>query len=101
MAGSSKSPLIAGILSGLVPGLGQFYCRQWAKGGGFLVAAIAIDVLFGVSSGTVELLRSFGAPVSLGALGKLLIGSLLFLAIAVWSILDAVRTAKQSPPSPT
>lgn len=99
MAGPSKNPIIAGILSGLMPGLGQFYCRQWAKGAGFLVGALAIDAVFGVSSGTLDLLRSLGAPVPSETLGHLLIGSFLFLAVAVWSIWDAVRTAKQWPQS--
>ena len=89
-----RNPTLAGVLSGLMPGLGQFYCRQWGKGAGFLIGAITVDASFGVSSGMLELLQSFGAPVSSDALGKLLLGSVLFLAIAVWSILDAVRTAK-------
>lgn len=95
-SGCPKNPTVAGVLSGVVPGLGQFYCRQWGKGAGFLVGAIAIDGGFGVSSGMLELLQSFGAPVLSDMLGKLLIGSLLFLAIAIWSIVDAVRTAKRS-----
>ena len=89
-----KNPTIAGVLSGVVPGLGQFYCRQWGKGAGFLVGAIAIDGGFGVSSGMLDLLQSFGSPIPSDALGKLLLGSLLFLTIAVWSIVDAVRSAK-------
>ena len=96
MTSQSKSPMIAGILSGILPGLGQFYCRQWGKGAGFLVGAIALDAGFGVSSGMLELLQSFGAPVASDTLGKLLLGSLLFLAVAAWSIVDAVRTAKRS-----
>lgn len=36
-----KNPTLAGVLSGLVPGLGQFYCRQWGKGAGFLIGALA------------------------------------------------------------
>ena len=95
MTSQSKSPMIAGILSGILPGLGQFYCRQWGKGAGFLVGAIALDAGFGVSSGMLELLQSFGSPIPSDMLGKLLIGSLLFLAIAVWSVLDAVRTARK------
>jgi hypothetical protein len=94
-----KNPTMAGVLSGVMPGLGQFYCRQWAKGAGFLIGAIAIDATFGVSSGMLELFQSFGAPVPSDMLAdileKLLIGSLLFLAIAIWSIADAVRTAKK------
>lgn len=35
-----KSPVLAGVLSGLMPGLGQFYCRQWGKGAGFLIGAL-------------------------------------------------------------
>jgi hypothetical protein len=94
--GQPKNPVIAGVLSGVMPGLGQFYCRQWAKGAGFLIGAIAIDAAFGVSSGMLELLQSFGAPVPSDALGKLLLGSLFFLAIAIWSIADAVRTVRKS-----
>lgn len=95
-----RNSTIAGVLSGVMPGLGQFYCRQWSKGAGFLVGAIAIDAGFGVSSGMLELLQSFGASVPSDALGKLLPGALLFLAVAIWSILDAVRTAKKSSGSP-
>jgi hypothetical protein len=94
--GHRKNPAIAGVLSGVMPGLGQFYCRQWGKGAGFLVGAIAIDGGLGVSSGMLELLRSFGSPIPPDTLGKLLLGSLFFLAVAVWSIVDAVRTAKKS-----
>lgn len=94
--GQPKNPVIAGVLSGVMPGLGQFYCRQWAKGAAFLISAIAIDASFGVSSGVLELLQSFGAPAQSDVLGKLLLGSLLFLAIALWSVVDAVRTAKRS-----
>jgi hypothetical protein len=93
-SGRPKNPMLAGILSGLMPGLGQFYCRRWAKGAGFLAGAIAVDAAFGVSSGMLGLLQSFGTPVSSDALGKFLLGSLCFLAIAIWSILDAVKTAR-------
>ena len=29
--GAVKNPWVAGILSGVLPGLGQFYNRQWLK----------------------------------------------------------------------
>lgn len=90
-----KNPAIAGVLSGVMPGLGQFYCRQWRKGAAFLVGAIAVDASFGVSSGMLELLQSSGASASPDALRKLLLGSILFLAIAVWSVIDAIRTARK------
>ena len=91
-----KNPTVAGILSGVMPGLGQLYCRQWGKGAGFLVGALAIDGGLGVSSGTLDLFISLGSPIPSDAMGKLLLGLVLFLAVAVWSIADAVRSAKRS-----
>lgn len=91
-----KSPTIAGILSGLMPGLGQFYCRQWGKGAGFLIGALAVDAAFGVSSQLLAVLEAFGSGVPPGPSGMFLVGSLLFLAIAIWSIADAVRFAKRT-----
>lgn len=95
-SGRPKNPTLAGILSGVMPGLGQFYCRQWARGAGFLFGAIAADSAFGISSGMLDILQSFGRPVPSDTLGKFLIGSLVFLGVAVWSIIDAVWTAKRT-----
>lgn len=95
-----KSPALAGILSGLMPGLGQFYCRQWGKGAAFLIGALILDGALGVSSGFMSLLQGVAAgappPDSFG----ILIRSLPLLALATWSIVDAVRTANASQPSP-
>jgi len=95
-SGKPKNPAIAGVLSGLLPGLGQFYCRQWAKGGGFLIGAIVVDAVFGLSAELLRLLPSFGLGTQPENPTGFLIGSLLFLGLAIWSIVDAVRTAKQS-----
>ena len=94
--GRPKNPAIAGVLSGVMPGLGQFYCRQWGKGAGFLIGAVVVDAAFGVSADVFRLLPSLGIGVQPESLSKFLIGSLLLLAIAVWSIVDAARTAKRS-----
>ena len=91
-----RNPTVAGVLSGVMPGLGQFYCREWAKGAGFLVGAIAVDAAFGVSAEFIRLLPLLKTGVQPENLSRFLIGSLLFLAIAIWSITDAVRTAKKS-----
>jgi len=96
--GRPKNPAIAGVLSGVMPGLGQFYCRQWGKGAGFLIGAVVVDAAFGVSADVFRLLPSFGIGVQPENLSKFLIGSLLLLAIAVWSIVDAARSAKRSQP---
>lgn len=94
--GKPKNPAIAGVLSGVMPGLGQFYCRQWGKGAGFLVGTVVLDAAFGLSAEMLRLLPSFGLGAQPENLTKFLIGSLLFLALAIWSIADAVRSAKQS-----
>lgn len=92
MTSQSKSPMIAGILSGILPGLGQFYCRQWGKGAGFLVAVSVADFSTDVSQSLFDFLLNRVLPEDNI---KFLIGSLLMLAIAAWSVLDAVRTAKR------
>jgi hypothetical protein len=60
----SKNPTVAGILSGLMPGLGQFYCRAWKKGAGFLVGAIVVDAALGVSAGFLKLLQAGGTGLT-------------------------------------
>ncbi len=91
-SGSPKNPTLAGILSGVMPGLGQFYCRQWAKGAGFLVAVSAADFSADVSQSLFDFLLNRALPADTT---KFLIGSTVMLAIAVWSVIDAVRTAKR------
>jgi TM2 domain-containing membrane protein YozV len=57
---SAHSPKLAIFLSAELPGLGQFYNRQWAKGAGFLVATLVVDAAFGVTSEKPS--RCFKAP---------------------------------------
>jgi hypothetical protein len=89
--GAPKKPMVAGFLSAIVPGLGQLYCRAWGKGVAFLLAGLGADSVFGVTTGMFEWLRSrvFPQPV-----GLFIVGSLLLSGVAIWSILDATRTAK-------
>jgi len=95
---SAKSPIAAGILSGLMPGLGQFYCRQWKKGAAFLVGALIADGTLGVSSDFLKLLQAGGMGLTPDEATSILLRSLPFLALAIWSVVDAVKTAKQSQP---
>ena len=94
--GASKNPWIAGILSGVLPGLGQFYNRQWGKGVGFLLGVV-IPIVVLLSSVNLDALQraaeSGTPPDNIGLLFSLAIVS---LAIAVWSISDAARTAQRS-----
>ena len=88
---SPKKPAVAGFLSAILPGLGQLYCRAWGRGAAFLVAGLGTDGFFGVTSGMWEYGRSHVPPQPVG---PFVVGSLLLLGVAVWSILDATRTAK-------
>jgi hypothetical protein len=92
--GRPKNPRVAGCLSAVLPGLGQFYCRAWAKGAGFLVGTILIDGFFGVTPALLKLLESSEPPFPLGTAWRMVVGLLLWLGMAVWSILDAVRLAR-------
>ena len=67
---SSKDPILAAILSGLIPGLGQIYCRRWARGAMFFIGT----VLLGGLILPVGLIFSFG--------------------IWIWGIVDAYRIAR-------
>ena len=91
--GASKNPWIAGILSGVLPGLGQFYNRQWLKGVGFLLGTLVVDGVLGVTAGMIKFFQSGAPPENTG---QFLFGSLIVLALVVWSISDAVRTAQRS-----
>lgn len=99
-----RSPKVAALLSAVLPGLGQFYNRQWGKGAGFLVATLVIDAGLGVTSETMTLFQSvlLGAQGSRINVGSVMLRMLPLAAIAMWSITDAVRTAKtfQQPPRP-
>jgi Family of unknown function (DUF5683) len=90
-----RNPGWALVLSAVFPGLGQFYNRHWFKGLGFFI-------------GSGMLLEVMGNGLSVEALmaGDLsgvrnLLGFLLALmGLLVWSMADAYRSAKKSPPAP-
>ena len=91
--GASKNPWIAGILSGALPGLGQFYNRQWLKGIGFLLGTLVVDGVLGVTAGMIKFFQSGAPPENTG---QFLFGSFIVLALVIWSITDAARTAKRA-----
>ena len=94
---ADRSLKVAALLSALLPGLGQFYNRQWAKGAGFLVTTLLLDAGLGVTSETLSvfqsmLSRSGGDDVNVGSF---VLRMLPLAAIAMWSITDAARTARR------
>jgi hypothetical protein len=97
VANSARNAWAAGVLSGVLPGLGQFYNRQWLKGIAFLAGILVVDAALGVSSAMLQFLETRALPASTM---PLLLGLLLLLAIALWSITDAARTAMRSGKQP-
>ncbi len=63
-----KDPILAAILSGLIPGLGQIYCGRWGKGALFFFGIVVLGGIF----------------------------PLLAIGIWVWGIVDAYGIAKNT-----
>lgn len=84
-----KSSQLALILSGILPGLGQFYNEDWAKGAAFFVASTILDS-FLFPENYLEILR-LKVPLTGELLGRLL----LLGVFRVWAIYDADRSVKR------
>lgn len=95
-SGHSQSAGVAGLLSAVLPGLGQLYNRQWVKGVGFLVGLLVLGGALVSSADLEKLQQSAAMGVQPENIGHLFLLSLLILVLAVWSIVDAARTAKRS-----
>jgi hypothetical protein len=100
--GADRSPKVAALLSAVLPGLGQFYNRQWAKGAGFLVTTLLLDAGLGVTSETLSVFQSVfsGSRGDEVNVGTFVLRMLPLAAIAMWSMTDAARAAKASSRSP-
>lgn len=79
-----RRKLIALILSGVFPGLGQLYNRDLIKGAAFVAAGIVLSWLLGRAAPT-DILTS--PPLGAG----LLVPLILLAAIWLWSLIDAWR----------
>lgn len=91
----SRSPALAGLLSAIVPGLGQVYNRQWWKGIAFLIGVLSLTVVLSNLADQAQLERAT-ADAPLGSFGPLLTVLVLLLVLVVWSIVDAARSAKRT-----
>lgn len=77
------------ILSVILPGTGQFVQRHWAKGAGFLLAAM----LF---SGMLRRRTILASEFSDWSMAHLLLLAVL-LGLAAWSAFDAFRSGPHAP----
>lgn len=83
-----RRQVIALMLSGIFPGIGQLYNRQPVKG--------AIGVVLGVVLTWAAARAAPADPVALAQPGADVLGPLLaLLAVWVWSLIDAWRAAGQ------
>jgi hypothetical protein len=96
METKAKNPWVAGILSGVLPGLGQFYNRQLGKGVGFLVGFLVLAgvLVFGIDLQMLE--QAMASGVQPENLSLLLAVEVLMLILVIWCITDAARTAKRT-----
>lgn len=83
---AQRRKVIALVLSGIFPGLGQFYNHQPVKGGVVLVVGIVLSWLLGrlAPADPVALARQAG---------DLLVPGVALLVVWLWSMIDAWRAA--------
>ena len=90
---TSRRKVIALVLSGIYPGLGQFYNREPVKGAAFVAGSTVLSWLFmrGLPPDLLTLDRLAGGTLTLGpeVLGILV----LLLVVWIWSLVDAWRAA--------
>jgi TM2 domain-containing membrane protein YozV len=77
-----KRNIVAAVLSGILPGAGQFYNRQWLKGIAFLAPTLILSTFV-----RPEMLLSGPSLIALLTL-------VVILVLGIWSVVDAYRTDK-------
>lgn len=87
---SPKSHRWALILSGVMPGLGQFYNGDWLKGVGFFIGGVLLSNL-AFSDISLEAILAGTMRISISLLIRLSV----LTAFWVWSIYDADRSARR------
>jgi hypothetical protein len=84
LATTARRKVVALVLSGVFPGLGQIYNRQPIKGAAFVIGGAVLSWLVGRAvPGTVDMLMA--APLGINAV----LLACLLLAIWIWSVIDA------------
>jgi TM2 domain-containing membrane protein YozV len=99
-----RSPLVAGVLSFLIPGLGQIYGGQSFKGGMIIAAAIVIGsvniiILPLVSIANPVIPAGVGNPRSVWAywIPRIVhdVAAVWSIAFWIWAVVDAAMAAKK------
>ena len=88
---TKRRQTVALFLSGVFPGLGQFYNRQPVKGGFFFGSSAVLAWLFAQAAPADPLALLQAPPMTV------VLTSFAFLAVSLWSVADAWRAAGRSP----
>jgi hypothetical protein len=88
-----RRPWLAALLSGIFPGLGQLYNAEPVRALAFVLAGIA-TMIGPFNPLAVEI--DLDDPVA--GLRRMLLVSLPFTLVALWSVADAYRRAKSATP---
>lgn len=86
MPGNPYSPGLSGVLSFLIPGLGQMICDEVGRGFGFLGGSVGLVIVTGVGLGY--------SYYSIGAAVVATISYIGLLTLDIIAIVDAVKVAK-------
>lgn len=92
-AGDPYNPVVAGVASSLMPGLGQVTSHEVVRGLVFLGGFAGCGVIFGVGVGMSAEDYNTGGTGSRGS-GAKAAGAVGIIAVYFWGIFDAVRVAK-------
>lgn len=86
-------PSSCGKVSLLFPGLGQMTAGEYGRGAAFMAgsAGCIIISLVGIVSGFSASQEYWGSPLAYSLIGVGLAG---YVAIDIWSVVDAIRVAK-------
>ncbi len=88
-AGDPFNPTLCGVMSFMIPGVGQMIAQEGSRGAAFLVVDIASTIIYFV--GTVQIADD---PEGLNGAGAVLFGAAGIITTTIWSTVDAVRVAK-------
>jgi len=95
--GDPYNPPIAGVVSWLVPGLGQMISGEGGRGAAFLGGYVGCWVIYGVGSAQAIIALEddlYGDEYSGEGLAAMAIGIIGAVTVNIWSIVDATRVAK-------
>ena len=91
--GDPYNPSVAGLTSFLIPGLGQMISGEGGRGVAFLGGAVGFGIIMGIGAAQSNTDVEEGGDGTKGA-GLAFAGLLGYMAVEIWSIVDAIRVAK-------